>query len=224
MKKISILILSVILMMGVSGCMNNSENKKISSNELVDYMNEKYDDEFSFKTPFGGGAGVSTKQIIVSSKKYPEYDIWVEYSYEDNSYNDNYIDYKYKTSLEKYLQECFENAFETDADVKCEISTSGSYVIFDADISFEEYLNEVKQKNAFSAVVKNVKTEDKDKTEKQLAEIFNKLKSGFFGTIYFVENNMEVTSFLEKNIYEKNEYPNVRIKKLSEGDIRFEWR
>ena len=225
MKRISILFIIIALMIGVSGCMNNSfDVKNTSSNELVDYMNEKYDDKFSYKAPFGGGAGATTKQILVTSKKYPDYDIWVEYSYENESFNDNYIDYKYKTRLEEYLIERIENTFKTDANVKCEVSTSGSYVVFNADITFDEYLNEINQKNAFSAVVKNVDIDNKKKIEEQLEEIFTENKSGFFGTIYFVEDEVNIESFLEKNVYEKGIYPNVKIKKFDEGAIRFEWR
>jgi len=199
-------------------------NGKSAYDKMLNYMNKKYDDEFTFKSPFGGGAGADTKQMIVSSKKYPEYDIWVEYSYEDETFNDNYIDWKYKTMLEEYLKGGLENKLNATVNVKCEVSTSGSYASYNGDVAFEEYLNEEKQKNAFSAVVKNVNIDDKNKLEEQITEIFNEPKSGFFGTIYFVEDNVDFDLFLNKNVYEKAAYPNVKIKKLDDGLTKYEWK
>lgn len=224
MKKISILILSVILMMGVSGCMNNSDIKKTSSNELVDYMNEKYDDEFSFKAPFGGGAGASSKQIIVSSKKYPEYDIWVEYSYDDDSYNDNYTDYRFIDEYEKVLSKDISNLLNCETKVKREIATSGSYTEFANDITFDEYMNTEKQFSDFTAVIMISDSVDKKIIEDKLSLVFNKYASGFYGNIYFVDNNEDLDGFFELDITGMDEHRSVFVKKTSEEATRYEWR
>lgn len=224
MKKISILIISFILMMGVSGCMNNGDIKKTSSNELVEYMNEKYDDKFSFKAPFGGGAGANTKQIIVSSKKYPEYDIWVEYSYEEAVYNDNYIDYKFKEEYEKTLSREMTEVLSCKSDVRREIATSGSYAVFAKDVSFDEYMNTSEQVSNFIAVIKINNSIDKNMIEDKLSSMFNKYASGFYGNIYFIGENEDIEEFFELDISGMDEHQSVFVKKMSEEATSYEWR
>lgn len=224
MKKISILILGLILMMGVSGCMNNSEIKKTSTNELVNYMNEKYDDEFSFKAPFGGGAGANTKQIIVCSQRYPEYDIWVEHSYDDNSYNDNYTDYRFKDKYEKTLSKDLSNILNCETKVKREIATSGSYTQFANDITFDEYMNTEEQFSDFTAVIMISDSVDKEVIENKLSLVFNKYASGFYGNIYFADDNEDLENFFELDITGMDEHRSVFVKKTSEEATSYDWR
>ena len=225
MKRISILFIIIALMIGVSGCMNNSfDVKNTSSNELVDYMNEKYDDKFSYKAPFGGGAGATTKQIIVTSKKYPDYDIWVEYSYSEDQYYDNYTDYKFKEDYEHYLEDEIKETLSCQAIVRREIATSGSYMEFDKSISFKEYMNTKGQVSDFTAVIKNANISDKEKLEQKLSSIFDKHISGFYGNIFFINNNEDLNAFFELDISGMDEHLNVFVQKASEEATSYEWR
>ena len=224
MKKISILILSVILMMGVSGCMNSSDIKKTSSNELVDYMNEKYDDEFSFKAPFGGGAGANSKQILVSSTKYPEYDIWVEKSMLNSEYNDNYTDYKLKSEVESIFTKQIEEQFNSSAIVIRNIQTSGAYAKYDRSTTIMEYLNTPAQNIGFSAVIADSDYSKHEHVEKKLTQIFEKYNSNVYGSVYFVDNEEDIDDFFKKELTEQQKYPYVKVNKMNSNVVEFDWR
>ena len=68
-RTIAYLVFSVIIILEVCGCMKQ-ENLRLFQQEMLDYVNEKYQDEFTFEEPFGGAVGSKEKQMIVSSKKY----------------------------------------------------------------------------------------------------------------------------------------------------------
>ena len=197
---------------------------KSAYDKMLDYMNEKYDDEFTFKSPFGGGAGADTKQMIVSSKKYPEYDIWVEYSYNNNEFYDNYTDYKFKKEYEKCLSNEIEAVLNCEASVVREIATSGCYATFDKNVSFNEYMNSYEQISDFTAVIKHADISNKSKIEAALSSVFGKYSSGFYGNVYFVEENEELEEFFKLDISSMDEYVNVFIKKTDEGIASYEWR
>ena len=118
------LLLTIILVLGVSGCMSK---KQTISEDIISYMEKKYSDNFTYSSPFGGGAGANSKQVILKSEKYPEYDIWAEYSYDTSEYKDNYVDYKLKTQCESYFKSALEQYFKGTSIVIRNIPTSGCY-------------------------------------------------------------------------------------------------
>jgi len=199
-------------------------NGKSAYDKMINYMNKKYDDKFTFKSSFGGGAGADTKQMIVSSKKYPEYDIWVEYSYTNNEFYDNYIDYKFKKEYEKCLSNEIEAVLNCEASVVREIATSGCYATFDKDVSFNEYMNSYEQISDFTAAIKHVDVSNKSKIESALSSVFEKYSSGFYGNVYFIDEDEELEDFFGLDISSMDEHENVFIKKTDEGITSYEWR
>ncbi len=223
MKKISVLILIMILMLGVSGCMTSNITKNPTI-DLVSYMNNKYDDEFSYKAPFGGGAGATTKQMIVSSKKYPEYDIWVEYSEETGEYRDNYVDYKLKEQCEKYFETELGQAFSAPVSVNRDISTSGSSADYADDTDINEYLNTDEQKIMLIVAVAYSEDSYKEDAEKILSTIFGDVDAQIYSKVYFVDSANACETFPTKTLAEKNEYPYVFADKNEMNIVRFDWR
>ncbi len=215
------LLLTIILILGVSGCMNEKQTKYI---DVISYMKNKYDDSFTIKSPFGGGAGADSKQVILKSEKYPAYDIWVEYSYETSEYKDNYVDYKLKNDCEAYLQLRLEKAFACKANVERNIPTSGCYAEYSKDTNLEEYLNTSSQNIGFSAVLIYSEYFNKEIVENILSDIVNEKQANIYGTIYFVESENICKEFFNKTLTEQQKYPNVFVKKTGASVTKFDWR
>lgn len=119
MKKAVLFLMVVLLMIGACGCMQHrtEDNTKDNMiNNMVQYMNEKYpDDTFNYKGPFGGGAGSSTKTIVVSSKKYPDANIYVRHQFsEGDIYTDNYLGIKYTEQTKSAIKEVFDSVLSYD--------------------------------------------------------------------------------------------------------------
>ena len=57
-----------------------------------------------------------------------------------------------------------------------------------------------------------------------VANIFDDVKAGFLGTLYFVDEDIDFDVFFSLNIYEKSNYTNVMIKRESQGSIDYTWR
>lgn len=206
MKKISILILTVILMIGVSGCMNinKQENEfkginksKTVHEKMVAYMNERYDDTFTFNAPFGGSVGIDSTQITVKSEKYPNEKIWVEYVVENGEeyYYDNYIDYKYENETREYLLEIMREIFDgSNVVVKYDVDSGGTKNEYDESTTFNQYIKGESTPIVFSAYI------DADIGEQDKAGVIHLITAKFvdelnmkvIGDIYFnkSENNL----------------------------------
>lgn len=187
MKKILTIVFIIITMIGVSGCMNNSQDK------MITYMNNKYDDEFVYYEPFGGGIGSTSKQIIVKSKKYPEAKIWVAY-YDDYTFADNYVDFKYEQKTKEFLQTYLKNIFGCDVKVIYSVSAKGNRNSFDGNTSFDDYIESDESNIGIKVVV------DIDfKKENQIISIFEEKVSNDniirFADIYFAETTEQFNNF-----------------------------
>jgi len=199
MKKISILILSVILMMGVSGCMNTGRNEKenIGINKaktihekMLAYMNERYDDTFTFDSSFGGSVGIDSTQITVKSDKYPDEKIWVEYVVENGEeyYYDNYIDYKYENETKEYLLAIMCEVFNgSDVVVEYNVDSGGTRNEYDKSITFEQYIKGESTPIVFSAYIDTeIREQDKERVIDLItAKFVDKLEMKVVGKIYF---------------------------------------
>lgn len=187
-KKAVSFLLVIFLMIGACGCMwkktEIDANENIVNN-MVRYMNDKYaDDTFVYKCPFGGGAGAYTKTIIVSSKKYPDKDIYVRYSFNDgDNYSDNYLGVKYASQTELAIKRVLDSIISYD------------YLLFyEADrfacpngsgtLSFEKYVANDASCIGFTVVV-NGSVLNKDIFESKIKDAI--LNSGICcsATIYF---------------------------------------
>ena len=127
----------IFLLTGVTGCMNNKESVV---DKMVSYMNEKYDDHFEYSAPFGGGPDATSTHIIVSSEKYPEAEIWVEYYTKDSNeiFADNYVSYKYEEQTRNALQNLLEDVFDSEIKLRYGVGSKGSVNDFTNNTSFKQ--------------------------------------------------------------------------------------
>lgn len=70
---------------------------------LMEYISDKYDDEFTYISVTGGSLGSKENSIIVSSEKYPDNNIIVRRTVMDNGeivFQDNYMAVVFKEDVE----------------------------------------------------------------------------------------------------------------------------
>lgn len=161
---------------------NNAEN---IVNGMVQYMNDKYtDDTFAYKGPFGGGAGADTKTIIVSSKNYPDRNIYVRHNFNgSNVYTDNYLGVRYSAQTENAVKDVLNGVISCDYLLFYEVdryacpNTAGT-------LSFEEYIASDASCIGFTVVVNGI-VENKASFEASLQKAMVDAGICCSATIYF---------------------------------------
>lgn len=199
MKKIVFIFTIITIMIGVCGCMGGNIEDK-----MVKHMNEKYDDEFTYNGPFGGGIGARTKQITVNSHKYPDYKIWVEYEKDGDNiiYRDNYVFYKYKDKVTDYLSNLLSEYFKCEVKVSYNISSKGGYQGFDNNTSFDEFKSTANSNICFTAVISpEYIIENEKMIGESLENVLKNNKIVAYGDIFFSNSNdnFKYYSELEQN-------------------------
>ena len=112
-EKIAIGIISIILAIGVCGCMsnNNDSKKDVVQQEgsvkdmMMEHMREKYNEEFEFVNINTEVWTAPYTEMIVKSEKFPNHRIVVQRYKETGAIVDNYMDFHMKERIEKELIE-----------------------------------------------------------------------------------------------------------------------
>ena len=112
-EKIAIGIISIILAIGVCGCMsnNNDSKKDVVQQEgsvkdmMMEHMREKYNEEFEFVNINTEVWTAPYTEMIVKSEKFPNHRIVVQRYNETGAIVDNYMDFHMKERIEKELTE-----------------------------------------------------------------------------------------------------------------------
>lgn len=166
-------------------------NRNSTVDKMVAYMNDKYDDHFEYSAPFGGGPGATSKQIIVSSEKYPEARVWVQYYEQDGkeTFTDNYVSYKYEEQTRDLLEKLLTEAFHGSATLFYKVGSKGTVNQFTEQTTFEEYISDIKAKIGFQAcVLLDTSEPDTKLLKKAWEETIWPCGLAAFGTIYFTDN------------------------------------
>lgn len=205
MKKIIIsnLILCLIFICGflIFICLTNS-NKNSPTERMLTYINDKYpDDKFVYKSTFGGGAGVNNHKIIVSSKDYPNENIYITYSNDNGveEITDNYLAVKYadqtKTLIKNILSKVSKGQVFIDYEPSMYACPNKN-----GTLSFEEYIQNPDSDIGFIIVV-NGTVADKQafsyKFEKALVESKLCCRTG---RIFFEDNSNRFNALKKESL------------------------
>lgn len=199
-KRLILCLLILAISMGVCGCMANnidsSSGKSSITDRMLDHINAKYpEDSFSFASASGGGAGASSKNIVVSSRNYPDCEVYVRYTTdgENESFTDNYLSVKYEAQtvslLESTLASVVGNEMFLDYDLSRYACPNE-----DGNMSFAEYISSPSAAIGFVAVV-NYDIKDREQFENDLEATIAQAGICCIATIYF-EGNVEVVRSL----------------------------
>lgn len=208
MKKAVLFFIVVLLVIGVCGCDMKRESKQ---DIMLNYINEKYDDTFTFKSVFGGSAGSNTKKIIVTSGKFPGEDVYVVCTEIDGiqTFTDNYLGVKFanktKETLSAQIEQCFGKNFYLSyipANLAC--TENGS-----DQTTFEQYVAEESSFISFEAIVTgSISDSDKDAIIEKIKTAFSNMSA--IGRIYFVNDVVDFTAENGRDLFvscvERKEY------------------
>lgn len=188
-KKFSVLILIAFCAISMSGCIG----KKDITKEVLEHMQNKYDDTFSYVAPFGGGMGNVTTQMLLTSEKYPGKTIWIEcYVDEDDNINivDNYLSIKYEQQTVELINDIIKKTTDKDFTVFYDLPLQAFTKGASKETTFKEYISQPSSDICFIAIVDAQGEIGRDAFEQELEK--NIVESGLccrLGNIYFDNNN-----------------------------------
>ena len=118
-RKTLSLLCAVMLLGMMCGCKNNP---KFTVDEILEYMNEKYGEEFTYIRPKDVyQPGVDSFEIFVASDKYPDEEIFAKCLFNtetgDKRFCDNYVSYIYEDEVRDLLTELTQEVYP-DAKVR----------------------------------------------------------------------------------------------------------
>ena len=94
--------MTIIILIGVSGCMNKNTGSKPSVKDfMMQHMEEKYNEKFEFVNINTETWTSSFTEMILSSEKYPGGRILVHKYNGTDLIEDNYVDFLMKTKIEE---------------------------------------------------------------------------------------------------------------------------
>ena len=173
LRKIAVVSLVVFGTLCATGCA-----KEDVTQDIITHMEIKYNDSFEYKEPFGGGAHKEDLQMLLSSKEYPDEDVWVSYYEVDGQpvIEDNYLCVKFKQNTIDALTAAANNVIDDDFvlhyEVRPLVYTEGS----SGAMSFEEFIQEPTSHITFRVAVnsgnidENYKKNIETKLEEKLKE------------------------------------------------------
>ena len=200
MKKVISVLLVVFLLIGACGCGMRKESKQ---EKMLAYINEKYDDTFTFKRVFGGSVGSDTKKIIVSSEKFPEKDIYVICSYPDGSekLSDNYLGVKFEKDTNNALSDAVYNCFGPNYYLQYFPNNLACTNNGSNNTTFDEYIAEKSSYVSFIAAVRYPSTDfERSAIEEAVRQNFDGM--AVVGRIYFLDADVDLTGADGKKLYE----------------------
>lgn len=172
------LILFSIMMIGVCGCMN-SQKTKMTVDDCINYMAEKYGENFTYIEPYSDYQANNSMKIIVQSDSMPNSRIIVVAQVsEDKLYiNDNYIAVKYEDSTNAVLSEIARQVY---GDSRVIYSVDDQFYLsneLDSSASLEEYLSFGKNHIKANILISPLHgDEDKEKEIELLCDILKEKK------------------------------------------------
>ncbi len=223
MKRVVLVITVIILMTGVCGCdMKDLSVKDTTTGKMISYMEKKYDDEFTYIDVFGGGMGSDSKNILLRSGKYPEYDITVSRSEKNGevSWSDNYTEYRFFDETAEYAGNLFREVFGDAIMVSYGVSSLGSENNFSADTTFEQFLRSDSTNFDVKVIVSDEYIiSDKDELSEKAKDLMLSQGISFSANIYFPENPEEYVTFEDMSISQRLNMTKLYIYVLNDGTV-----
>lgn len=191
MKKFFLFVITIIICIGVIGCMDNDNGLVTTDNKsknrverMLDYINNEYDDTFEFLDEYGGKLFGTTHSIHVSSKNMPNkfVSVFSDISKGEEYFYDNYLDVKYEDQTRELLIKVLEKEFGENIFVAYSSSNAPHK---GGELPFEKYVAEDEPiRITFTSIVK-YKITDKEEIEKRLEKLFKDNNISCYGKIFF---------------------------------------
>ena len=215
LKKALLFIITIIILIGVSGCMNNTEKEPMEKDNtsvkdlMMKHMEEKYNEKFEFVNIDTEVWTANYTEMILSSEKYPGGRILV-YRYKGTDLiEDNYVDFLMKTKIEEAVGKI---ASEIYPKSKVIYKAGGKPLSNDvtSDISIGDYA-----KARFFALPIDICVEDsgyetnKDEKLEQLRKVLEEKEYRSDLRIYYLKEG-KLEQFEDSNWEELTSEPNIK--------------
>lgn len=228
MKRIMIVtILLAVLSSGMTGCMQKEPRRQKSSEAALEYMEQKYGEEFEFVQPWGNSMS-GNHELIVTCESLAGERILVKisnYKDEDRVFQDNYLAVKYHEETVDFLSQCANEVFG-DSKVYYDVAKIALSADLSADASFEEYFaDEEGQISAYIAVRASSFTAE-EQAEKVTDPILSACGAWYVGILLVVVEDAEYESLDEDILAGKigrRQFVHCARVTRERGNVRFEW-
>lgn len=155
----------------------------------LDYMKDKYGEEFEYSSPYGDST-TGSHQLLVKNENYPNQNILVKidnYKKKEKEFYDNFLAVKYRIDVKDWLKEKASSVY-SDANVFMEVSISPLSSNLLPDSSFETYFSDP---SAEIHPIIEIKESDYESAEKitALADIFKDNSGCYYASVVFVADN-----------------------------------
>ena len=189
-KKFAVMSVIVIILIGVYGCMQNTQitKKHYTADEIVSIYDEKYNDTFTLiASNTEIWSAIHTEIILHSSLLNEDIVVWL---YDDGYTTDNYIPVKFRSDVENRIKPLAELAYGD-----CLVSNSPigyGIGLFTKDLTLEEYM-----RHQESCLMLNIAVSaDQADRDEQLAAFVALLKENQITAticVFYYETLSEVT-------------------------------
>ena len=223
-RRAAAIMLVLAMLFGMTGCRLFRKSK---AEQAVEYMNAKYDDEFTFKSY---ASGDSRSYVFLSSKKFPDANIQANCSRKKDGtcydFIDNYVYCKYEDQTREFLQKFFEEVFECEVKVDCNLNGSGTGLNknFTNETTFDELVHDSQYSiSGLIMVSDKFNITDKDEIINRVKSHINKENIVITCSIIFPRNRSEFN--LQIDDYNKTfKLPRLRISMSNYNEyINIDW-
>lgn len=208
-KRAYIIFFTLILMLGVTGCMgtnniNSNQNENVRE-KMIDYMENKYNDTFVYVNSFDGGLDKNQKDIILTSEKVSG-EIYVGYKCENGieTYSDNYTQLRFQKETKSTIESILAQVIDEEILVTYRIRRSNNN--FSDTTTYDEFLNNDASAVCFYAVVSpEYIVGDVDQLTKLFSEKFSETFSDCSVNLYFASDKEGFTNYDDIPSWKKDE-------------------
>ena len=213
-SKVSLIAAAVSTVITIGGCVSmdtenrepqfniiqqkNQQIKEQLKNKMMEHMNQKYDDTFFFNSS-GEFHGRAYLEIFVTAQEYPGELIYVDYWGHEDSEEifDGYIYTKYKKQAEDLVKSSLTEILGCEFFYENTMSAyDNGMETFDADMTFEEYVQAEKTLLEFVAIVSKDYQLDKTTFSEQLKDVFLKNNARISTRIFFADETEDFSRLL----------------------------
>lgn len=215
------LMISAIFMIGVCGCMNTSTNNpKFTVDEILQYMNEKYGEEFTYIEPVDvNQPTASSFSIFVENESYPDKKIYAKCLFNtdtgEKQFCDNYVSFMYEDDVRTVLTELSQEVYG-DAKVRYALNDTAASSDSTEDIpSLEQYLSRTSSAISYMILLPDEHDEALYKEELEaLRDALKKKKVVCSITIAYSKDRAQYDSFVT------DKWTNEHVVYKLRGDVR----
>jgi len=223
-------IFSVMTLVGGCVSMDNTAAKN-----MVGYINNKYpSDEFTYLSPYGGAPGRTQKEILVTSKLYPDAEVWVSLDTDEDGnkvWYDNYLYWKYKKESSDKLISFVNKVLGGDCYFLYSTTEHTSGINFTGSMTSDKYFSDKESAIGFIAVLPSTFVLDKSSVENNIvSNIGTDNLINFRGSIRFSSDGASYNELVDGSLtysqYVRRDKKSVLLNfSVDDGKIdKFDWR